>query len=121
MSPSLTLDVPLIMLMSVVFPAPLGPMRPRISRSCSSKFTAETATRPAKRLVSRRTARIGAICSHPMRADVLGEVAPAELPEAAADIGQAARHENDGNDDDNAEEKRGQGGDFGRQQFGDAG
>src|SRR6516164_6501027 len=40
------------MLKSVVLPAPLGPISPRISPSASVKLTSETATSPPKRLVT---------------------------------------------------------------------
>ncbi len=41
---------PLIMLNVVVFPEPLGPIRPKISPSCTSKVTSLTAVRPPKYL-----------------------------------------------------------------------
>ena len=43
------------MLKRVVLPAPLGPMRETIRSGCTVKSTSLTATRPPKRLVSRRT------------------------------------------------------------------
>src|SRR2546426_10177591 len=46
------------MLMVVVLPEPLGPMRPRISPSFTRRARSSTATRPPKRLVSPRVSRI---------------------------------------------------------------
>src|SRR5271167_1634805 len=40
------------MLNSVVLPAPLGPISPRISPSARVKVTSDTATKPPKRLVT---------------------------------------------------------------------
>ena len=51
-SPELGASVPLIRLISVVLPAPFGPITPRISPRCSIKLTSSTATRPAKRRVT---------------------------------------------------------------------
>ena len=45
--------------MRVVFPAPLGPMIPKISRSATSKETSSTATRSPKRFVRDSTATAG--------------------------------------------------------------
>src|SRR5919197_336483 len=44
---------------SVVFPAPFGPINPRISSAASVKLTSSFATSPPKRLVSPRTSRSG--------------------------------------------------------------
>src|SRR5215471_14294003 len=51
-------NVPLITLKSVVFPAPLGPMKPQIWRSGTSKFTSFKAATPPKYFVSPWTSRI---------------------------------------------------------------
>src|SRR5215216_2306528 len=45
-------SAPVIRLNIVVLPAPLGPIRPRISPALTSKLTLSTATRPPKRRVA---------------------------------------------------------------------
>ena len=52
-------SAPVIRLNIVVLPAPLGPIRPRISPALTSKLTLSTATRPPKRRVAPATLRIG--------------------------------------------------------------
>src|SRR5262245_29508636 len=52
--------MPVSRLTSVVLPAPLGPIRPRISPGATEKSTALVATSPPKRLDRRWVARIGA-------------------------------------------------------------
>ncbi len=52
-------SAPVIRLNIVVLPAPLGPIRPRISPALTSKLTLSTATRPPKRRVAPATVRIG--------------------------------------------------------------
>src|SRR5882672_5886697 len=55
--------MPVIALKAVVLPAPLGPMRPRISPSYRVKLTSSSATTPPKRsvtfLTSSRALRVG--------------------------------------------------------------
>src|ERR1700686_5267428 len=58
-SPPLGRMIPAISRKSVDFPAPLGPIRPKISPACTSRSTSRTATSPPKRLVRPRPARIG--------------------------------------------------------------
>src|SRR5579883_109837 len=53
MRPDEGFNIPEIRLKSVVLPAPLGPMRPRISPSATAKLTASLATSPTKRRVTR--------------------------------------------------------------------
>src|SRR5215471_19715014 len=108
-------------LINVVFPAPLGPMSPRISPWESSKLTFDTASTPAKRLVRLRTQRIDSMLLQSMRPHILGEVAPTEVSENAAEIGEAPRHEDNRDHDNDAEGKRSERRDLGRQPFGDAG
>ena len=52
-------SAPVIRLNIVVLPAPLGPIRPKISPALTSKLTLSTATRPPKRRVAPATLRIG--------------------------------------------------------------
>ena len=52
MSPLSSLYTPLMQLSSVVFPAPLGPMMPRISPFATEKVTPSSAATPPKRLVT---------------------------------------------------------------------
>src|ERR1700716_1833750 len=47
--------MPVMVLNSVVFPAPLGPIREKISPCRMSKLTSPTAVRPPKRLVTPAT------------------------------------------------------------------
>src|SRR5919201_5472764 len=49
-----------MVLKSVVLPAPLGPIRAKISLALISKLTSSTALSPPKRLVNLRTCRIAA-------------------------------------------------------------
>src|SRR5712692_8739360 len=56
--PEEAVRVPDTQLKQVVLPEPFGPMRPRISPSCTSKETALSAVKPPKRLVSRVTVSI---------------------------------------------------------------
>src|SRR5947209_9105574 len=56
-------NAPVIMLKSVVFPAPLGPMKPQICRSGISKLTSFKAATPPKCFVSPVTLRISTISS----------------------------------------------------------
>jgi hypothetical protein len=51
-SPSVGLYTPVSMLKIVVFPAPLGPMRPSSSSGRTSTLKLETAVRPPKRMVT---------------------------------------------------------------------
>src|ERR1700761_6255481 len=51
--------IPAISRNSVDLPAPLGPISPRISPAATSMSTPSTATKPPKRFVSPRPARIG--------------------------------------------------------------
>ncbi len=50
---------PVTQLNAVVFPAPLGPIIDRISRSSRLKLTFETASSPPKRLVTLSSSRSG--------------------------------------------------------------
>ena len=50
--PSVGMYMPVRQLKKVVFPAPLGPMRPTISPSCTFMLTSSTAVRPPKRIVT---------------------------------------------------------------------
>ena len=55
--PSMTVPVvgmyiPVRQLKKVVFPAPLGPISPTISPSCTCMLTSSTAVRPPKRIVT---------------------------------------------------------------------
>src|SRR5271165_609230 len=54
--PALGRKIPAISAKSVDFPAPLGPISPRISRSATPKSTSRTAHRPPKRFVRPRPA-----------------------------------------------------------------
>src|SRR5436309_15474941 len=56
-------NAPVMMLKSVVFPAPLGPMQPQMCRSGISKLTSFKAATPPKCFVSPVTLRISAIAS----------------------------------------------------------
>ena len=55
MRPASRVRIPEMRSKIVVFPAPLGPMRPRISCSLRSKVTSSTAVMPPKRLVRPKT------------------------------------------------------------------
>src|SRR5437870_4606173 len=59
MVPELGETEPAMMLKSVVFPAPLGPINPQIWPSSTSKLTSFNAASPAKYLVRRSTDRSG--------------------------------------------------------------
>src|SRR5512144_293647 len=72
-------------LKSVVLPAPLGPMMPRISPGAARKLTSLTAVRPPKRLV---TASSSSIASH--RAQPLPEEAHQALGDEAHDHDEQA-------------------------------
>src|SRR4029077_5345005 len=75
-------------LKSVVLPAPLGPMMPRISPGAARRLTSFTAVRPPKRLV---TASSSSIASH--RAQPLPDPADQALGHEAHDLHLIARSE----------------------------
>src|SRR5438445_11072072 len=55
------LSIPEMMLKSVVFPAPFGPISPRISPSARGKLTSISTTSPEKLLEMCETSRIGPV------------------------------------------------------------
>src|SRR5262249_33800128 len=82
---------PVMRLKTVVFPAPLGPMRKTISPSSTWKLTSLVASSPPKRLLTFSNSRIRAIALSLHRADGAG-LAP-EPPSALEERDHPARHQ----------------------------
>src|SRR2546430_11737839 len=59
--------MPVIRLKTVVFPEPLGPMRPTISPSCTWRPRSSTARRPPKSFVRRSASRSAILRGRPAR------------------------------------------------------
>src|SRR5262245_48846515 len=59
MEPDVGINAPDTQLKHVVFPEPLGPIRPRISPCATSNETSWSAVKPPKRLVRRLTVSMG--------------------------------------------------------------
>src|ERR1700693_3605510 len=118
MRPSSGWSAPLMQLKSVVLPAPLGPMRPTISRGSMVSDTSWLATRPPKRLVHDVTSSSGVIGSA-LGASALGRLGrraadqspgPARPRQREQPVGPAARDEHDdGAVDDEVDAAAGQG------------
>src|SRR5216683_3158883 len=81
---------PAIMLNRVVFPAPLGPMTPRISPSFSSRSTESTALRPPNRFET-PSARRMTVTVRRLRLQRRLDLGPQE-PETARDAEEEAHH-----------------------------
>src|ERR1700752_5085356 len=65
--PEVGCSEPAMILRSVVFPAPFGPIKPKIPRSSTWKLTSFRAVSPAKFFVRRSSLRMGATatpCAH---------------------------------------------------------
>ncbi len=60
--PSSGAVMPTIMRMVVVFPAPLGPMRPKMRPGLTERLSPSTAVKSPKRFVTRSSLRVG-FCS----------------------------------------------------------
>src|SRR5262249_39012251 len=91
---------PVMRLKTVVFPAPLGPMRKTISPSSTWKLTSLVARSPPKRLLTFSNSRIRAIALSLHRADGAG-LAP-ELPPPLEERDQPAGNEQHHQDEQQA-------------------
>src|ERR1700726_1444450 len=101
-SPPVGFMMPAIKRKSVDFPAPFGPISPKISPAWTSTSTSRTATRPPKRLVNPRPLKIGsATRARPLERTRHRRLAPQEHEKPVEHAQQAARLEQD----DRAEEK----------------
>src|SRR2546426_808033 len=78
-----------MMLNSVVFPAPLGPINPQICPSSVSKLTSFKAARPEKYLVNPSTRRIGATLPSRMSGE------PTQLSQQSDDSSRLKKNDED--------------------------
>src|SRR5215813_12681656 len=99
MAPTSGFTKPVMRLKTVVFPAPLGPMRKTISPSSTWKLTSLVASRPPKRLLTFWNSRMAAIGLPLHRADGAGF--PPELP-ALEERDHAAGQEDGHHDEERA-------------------
>src|SRR4051794_39628632 len=95
-------------LKQVVLPAPLGPMRPTISNSSTSKATSSSACRPPKRIDRSMASRtgIGLFGARPAAGVQLEALTLEPTTDGRSDRAQAFRLEDHGENGEHARQRR---------------